>query len=408
MIAVFALTMPKFKVLQGKIDRINLVAREMLTGVPVIRAFTTEKYEEERFDKANTDFMRTNLYVNRLMAVMMPVMMLIMNGVMVLTVYSGAKGIDLGKLQVGDMMAFMQYAMHVIISFVLITSIAIFMPRASVAAERIFAVLDSETDIISPESPARPEPGQEGLLQFRDVSFVYPGAEEKVLDHISFTAKKGETVAFVGSTGSGKSTLVNLIPRFYDVTEGSILVDGVDVREMDLGDLRARIGYVPQKAVLFSGTVESNMRFGREDAGEEEIRQAIDIAQASDFVYENEEGTKAPIAQGGSNVSGGQKQRLAIARAIVKNPEFYIFDDSFSALDFKTDQKLRSRLREECAGVTTLIVAQRISTIMHADQILVLHEGNVVGQGTHDELMESCKAYRQIADLQLQLGGESA
>ncbi len=408
MIVVFALSMPKFKVLQGKIDRINLIAREMLTGIPVIRAFTTEKHEEKRFDAANVDFMKTNLYVSRLMAVMMPVMMLIMNGVMVLTVHSGARGIDLGRLQVGDMMAFMQYAMHVIISFVLITSIAIFMPRASVAAERIFAVLDSEPNIVSPEEPASPDPDTRGLLEFRDVSFVYPGAEEKVLDHISFTAKQGETVAFVGSTGSGKSTLLNLIPRFYDVSEGAVLIDGIDIRDMDLKDLRARIGYVPQKSVLFSGTVDSNMRFGREDAGEEEIRQAIDIAQASDFVFEEGRGLQATIAQGGSNVSGGQKQRLAIARAIVKKPEFYMFDDSFSALDFKTDLRLRSRLQKECAGVTTLIVAQRISTIMHADQILVLHEGRVIGQGTHEELMESCPAYRQIADLQLQMGGESA
>ena len=405
---VFILAMPKFKQLQKKIDRINLIAREMLTGVPVIRAFTTERHEEKRFDKANTDFMKTNLFVSRLMAVLMPMMMLIMNGIMVLVVYAGSHGIDQGKLQVGDMMAFMQYAMHVIISFIFISSIAIFMPRASVAAERIFEVLDTESAIISPEKPKTLPDLKKSRLEFRGVSFTYPGGGEKALNDVSFSAESGQTVAMIGSTGSGKSTLINLIPRFYDVTEGEILLDGVDIRDLELEDLRNRIGYVPQKSVLFSGTIASNLRFGDSRADETEIRKALDIAQASEFVYADGKGIDAPVAQGGSNVSGGQKQRLQIARAIVRKPELYIFDDSFSALDFKTDALLRRRLKEECAEAITLIVAQRISTIMHADQILVLHEGNVIGQGTHEELMQTCPTYKQIADLQLQIGGESA
>ena len=408
MAVVFIMAMPRFRVLQAKIDRINLIAREMLTGVPVIRAFGTEKHEEKRFDQANTDFMKTNLFVSRLMAVMMPCMMLIMNGVTVLTVYSGARGIDLGKLQVGDMMAFMQYAMHVIISFTFITSIAIFMPRAQVAANRIFEVLDTDPVIRSAPEPVTADESMRGRLEFKDVSFAYPGATERALSHISFTAQVGETVAFIGSTGSGKTTLMQLVPRFYDVTEGAVLVDGVDVRSMDLHELRERIGYVPQKAVLFSGTVASNLRFGQENAQEEQMHRALDIAQASDFVYDSPDQTDMKIAQGGSNVSGGQKQRLSIARAIMKNPEFYIFDDSFSALDFKTDARLRRRLKEACSSATTLIVAQRISTIMHADQIIVLHEGKVIGQGTHEQLLDSCPVYKQMADLQLSEGGERA
>lgn len=405
---VFILAMPRFKQLQKKIDRINLIAREMLTGVPVIRAFTTEKHEEKRFDEANTDFMKTNLFVSRLMAVLMPMMMLVMNGIMVLIVYAGSHGIDQGMLQVGDMMAFMQYALHVIISFVFISSIAIFMPRASVAAERIFEVLDTESAIVSPPSPKTLPDHKKSRLEFRGVSFTYPGGGEKALNDISFSAESGQTVAMIGSTGSGKSTLVNLIPRFYDVTEGEILLDGIDIRDLELEDLRNRIGYVPQKSVLFSGTIASNLRFGDSQADETQIRKALDIAQASEFVYTDEKGIDAPVAQGGSNVSGGQKQRLQIARAIVKKPELYVFDDCFSALDFKTDALLRRRLKEECAEAITLIVAQRISTIMHADQILVLHEGNVIGQGTHEQLMQTCPTYKQIADLQLQIGGESA
>ena len=404
---VFALAMPRFKKLQIKIDRINRIAREMLTGVPVIRAFSTEKHEEERFDEANTDFYKTNLFVSRLMAFMGPFMALIMNLVTVLTVYSGAKGIDLGKLQVGDMMAFMQYAMHVVISFLFISSIAIFMPRASVSASRIFEVLDKKSLIREPEQPKTTDPGRQGEIEFDGVCFSYPGAEENVLSDISFKAQRGETVALIGSTGSGKSSLINLIPRFYDVTKGSIRIDGVDIRDLSLQDLRDRIGYVPQKATLFSGTIAENLRFWREDAAEEELQEAVDIAQATDFVLAGEEGLQAHIAQGATNISGGQKQRLSIARAIVKHPEFYLFDDSFSALDFKTDAALRRRLSETCGDVTTLIVAQRVSTIMHADKILVLHEGRVIGQGTHEELMRDCETYQQIAHLQLK-GGESA
>ena len=404
---VFALAMPRFKKLQIKIDRINRIAREMLTGVPVIRAFSTEKHEEGRFDEANTDFYKTNLFVSRLMAFMGPFMALIMNLVTVLTVYSGAKGIDLGRLQVGDMMAFMQYAMHVIISFLFISSISIFMPRASVSASRIFEVLDKKSIINEPEEPKTTDPGRQGEIEFDNVSFSYPGAEENVLSDISFKAQRGETVALIGSTGSGKSSLINLIPRFYDVTEGSIRIDGVDIRDLSLQDLRDRIGYVPQKATLFSGTIAENLRFGREDAAENELEEAVDIAQASDFVLSGEGGLQAHIAQGATNISGGQKQRLSIARAIVKHPEFYLFDDSFSALDFKTDAALRKRLSEACGDVTTLIVAQRVSTIMHADKILVLHEGRVIGQGTHEELIRDCETYQQIAHLQLK-GGESA
>lgn len=404
---IFALAMPRFKKLQIKVDRINRIAREMLTGVPVIRAFSTEKHEEERFDEANTDFYKTNLFVSRLMAFLWPFMALIMNLVTVLTVYSGARGIELGKLQVGDMMAFMQYAMHVIISFLFISSIAIFMPRASVSASRIFEVLDKHSSIKEPDEPQQPDQARRGEIVFDDVTFAYPGAEENVLEHISFSAKQGETVALIGSTGSGKSTLISLIPRFYDVTEGAIRIDGVDIRDLALSDLRDRLGYVPQKATLFSGTIADNLRFGREEAAEQELEEAVDIAQAADFVMAGEEGLQARIAQGGANISGGQKQRLSIARAIVKRPEFYLFDDSFSALDFKTDAALRKRLAAACADVTTLIVAQRISTIMHADKILVLHEGKVIGQGTHEELMETCETYQQIAHLQLK-GGETA
>ena len=400
-VVLFTFVMPKFKVLQKKIDRLNLISREILTGIPVIRAFSTEKHEEERFDDSNRDLTKTNLFVNRAMAFMMPAMTLIMNGISVLIIYSGAHGVNDGKIQVGSMMAFLQYAIQIIMSFLMLSMIAVFIPRASVSSKRIFEVLDTKSSIESPKNPEKPLPQMKGTLVFDHVSFRYPGAEEPVLKDISFTAKKGETVACIGSTGSGKSTLVNLIPRFFDATEGSVKVDGVDVRNMDIHDLRGRIGFVPQKSVLFSGTIASNLRFGRPDATDEEVRRAVGIAQAADFVDARPDGIDAHIAQGGSNVSGGQKQRLAIARAVAKKPEFYVFDDSFSALDFKTDARLRKELKEQTAGVTTLIVAQRVSTILQADQILVLDEGEVVGHGTHAELMKTCPVYQQIARSQL-------
>lgn len=399
MAILFGVVMPKFKILQKLIDRVNLISREILTGIPVIRAFSAEKFEEKRFDQANQDLTKTNLFVNRAMSCMMPLMMLIMNGISVLIVYSGAHGVDAGKLQVGDMMAFIQYAMQIIIAFLMISAIAIFLPRANVSANRINEILDTKSSIKEPEHPQTPE--KQGKLVFDHVSFSYGRAKEKVLDDINFTAHQGDTIALIGSTGSGKSTLVNLIPRFYDVTEGSILMDDVDIRNIDLKTLRDRIGFVPQKSVLFSGTIASNLRFGKKDASESELWDAIDMAQAEDFVREKEQGISSHISQGGSNVSGGQKQRLAIARAIVKHPEFLVFDDSFSALDFATDARLRKALKEKAADVTTIIVAQRISTIMHADQILVLDHGKVVGQGSHEELMATCDVYQQIAQSQL-------
>lgn len=400
-IVLFATAMPKFKTLQTLIDKLNLVSREILTGIPVIRAFSREKHEEERFEEANKKLMKTNLFVNRTMTFMMPTMMLIMNGISVLIIYNGAHSIDAGNMQVGDMMAFIQYAMQIIMSFLMITMMSIMLPRAGVAANRILEVLDTEPGIRNPEITETPSENEKGNVEFTHVSFSYPGAEEEILTDISFTAKKGETVAFIGSTGSGKSTLVNLIPRFFDVTKGVIKVDGVDVRKMDLKDLRDRIGYVPQKGVLFSGTIDSNLRYGKEDATREQIEKAAQIAQASEFISQKEEGMESPIAQGGSNVSGGQKQRLSIARAIAKQPEIYIFDDSFSALDYKTDVALRKALKEETKDATTLIVAQRISTIIHADQILVLDEGHLAGKGTHKELLKSCEVYQQIARSQL-------
>ncbi len=401
MIFLFTVAMPKFRILQTLIDRVNLVTREILTGIPVIRAFSAEKHEEERFDEANRELTRTNLFVNRCMTFMMPVMMLIMNGLSVLIVYSGSHAIDAGRMQVGGMMAFIQYAMQIIMAFLMISMVAVFMPRASVSARRIYDVLETETEIKNPVRAKKPAAGLRGELEFRNVSFCYPGAEEKVLDGISFRAGQGETVAFIGSTGSGKSTLVNLIPRFFDVTEGQILVDGVDIRDMNLEDLRSRLGYVPQKAVLFSGTIASNLRYGDENASSGALRQAAEIAQAAAFIDEKPEGMETPIAQGGANVSGGQKQRLAIARAVAKKPEIYIFDDSFSALDFQTDAALRRALKRETGDATSLIVAQRISTILHADRILVLDGGKLAGCGTHEELMKNCEVYRQIARSQL-------
>lgn len=398
---LFKVAMPRFTKLQTLIDKLNLVTREILTGIPVIRAFSTEKHEEERFEEANRNLTKTNLFVNRCMTFMMPTMMLIMNGITVLIVYNGAHAIDAGTMQVGNMMAFMQYAMQIIMSFLMITMMSIMIPRANVAAKRIQEVLDTSVSIDDPKEPKRSEDSVKGLVEFDHVSFAYPGAEEKVLDDITFTARKGETVAFIGSTGSGKSTLINLIPRFFDVTSGSVRVDGVDVRDMSLKELRGKLGYVPQKGVLFSGTIDSNLRYGKEDATQEQVKHAAEIAQAWDFISEKQDGLESPIAQGGTNVSGGQKQRLSIARAIAKEPEIYIFDDSFSALDYKTDVILRRALKKETKDATTLIVAQRISTILHADRIIVLDEGAVAGQGSHKELLRTCDVYKQIAMSQL-------
>ncbi len=397
---VFGLAMPKFRKLQELIDKMNLIAREILTGIPVIRAFSTQLHEEERFEKANQNLTKTNLFVNRVMSVMMPMMMLILNIVSILIIYAGSHGVGDGKIQVGDMMAFIQYAMQIIFSFLMMTMMAVFMPRANVSAKRILEVLDMEPSIHSPkEAEAAPE--REGSIEFEHVSFSYPGAEEEVLHDISFTASKGQTIGLIGGTGSGKSTLLNLIPRFFDVTAGRILIDGVDIRSMDLKELRDRLGVVPQKSVLFSGTIASNLRFGAEDAPDEAIWRAVDIAQAEEFVSKNSESIDAHISQGGSNVSGGQKQRLAIARAVASDPEFYLFDDSFSALDFKTDVILRRKLKEEAGSATRIIVGQRISTIMDADRILVLDEGRIVGAGTHAQLLDTCEVYQQIAKSQL-------
>ena len=400
-VTLLVVAMPRFRKLQTLIDRLNLITREILTGLSVIRAFSTEKHEKERFEEANHRLMKTNLFVNRCMTFMMPLMMLIMNGISVLIVYVGAHHIDEGALQVGDMMAFIQYTMQIIMAFLMISMLSVMLPRASVSAKRITEILETEVSIQEPEQPKKPSGDRKGEVEFSHVSFRYPGAEEEVLHDITFTAKKGETVAFIGSTGSGKSTLVNLIPRFFDVSEGSICIDGVDIREMDIKNLRSRLGYVPQKGVLFSGTIESNLRFGAGEASMEELNKAADIAQASEFIAAKDDGMQSPIAQGGTNVSGGQKQRLSIARAVAKRPEIYIFDDSFSALDYKTDAALRQALKKETSEATTLIVAQRISTILHADKIMVLDNGNVVGSGTHKELLESCEVYQQIAKSQL-------
>lgn len=400
-LVLFKVAMPRFTKLQSLIDRVNLVMREILSGIMVTRAFSAEKHEEERFEKANCDLMKTNLFVNRCMTFMMPIMMLIMNGVSVLIIYKGSYAVESGSLQVGDMMAFIQYAMQIIMSFLMITMMSIMIPRANVAGKRIAEVLGTQSMIHDPQQPETPDTNRKGIVEFDHVSFAYPDADEKVLEDISFKAEKGQTVAFIGSTGSGKSTLINLIPRFFDVTEGSVRVDGVDVRNMTKKDLCSRLGYVPQKSILFSGTIDSNIRYGKADATQQEIEEAAVIAQAAEFIETKEEGYNAPIAQGGTNVSGGQKQRLSIARAIAKQPEILIFDDSFSALDYKTDVALRRALKEVTADTTTLIVAQRISTILHADQIIVLDEGKIAGKGTHEELMKSCEVYRQIATSQL-------
>ena len=398
---LFIVVMPKFKIVQNMVDKLNLVSREILTGLPVIRAFHTEKHEEERFDKANKDLTKLNLFVNRAMTFMMPTMMLVMNGITVLIVWVGGHSINDGAMQVGDMMAFIQYAMQIIMSFLMICMISVMLPRAAVSAERVDKVLKSETKIHDPKEPKTLPKNGKGEVAFEHVSFHYPGAEEDVLHDITFTAKPGETTAFIGSTGCGKSTLVNLIPRFYDVTAGKITIDGQDVRDLTQHALRDKLGYVPQKGVLFSGNIASNIMFGNPAGSEQEMTEAAQIAQAVEFIDTKPERYKSPISQGGANVSGGQKQRLSIARAIAKHPDVYIFDDSFSALDYKTDTVLRSALKEKTTDSVVLIVAQRISTILHAEQIIVLDDGKIVGKGTHEELLKTCDAYYQIAASQL-------
>ena len=400
-LVLFAVAMPKFKSLQKLVDKVNLVMREILTGLPVIRAFSTEKHEEKRFDKANMDLMKTNLFVNRAMTFMMPIMMLFMNGISVLIMWSGAKGINDGQMQVGDMMAFIQYTMQIIMGFLMICMLSVMLPRAAVAADRVDEVLSSRTVIHDPKTPKKFEEKQKGVLTFDHVSFKYPGADENVLEDITFTAKPGETTAIIGSTGSGKSTLVNLIPRFYDVTDGSIRLDGTDIREVTQHDLRDKLGYVPQKGLLFSGDIASNIMFGNPEGGGQEMKEAAQIAQATEFIEAKPNKYESPISQGGSNVSGGQKQRLSIARAIAKRPEVFIFDDSFSALDFKTDVALRKALKKRTKESTVLIVAQRISTILNAEQIIVLDDGKIAGIGTHKELLRNCEVYKQIAASQL-------
>ena len=398
---LFIVAMPKFKIMQQLVDKLNLVTREILTGLSVIRAFSTEKHEEERFDKANRDLTKTNLFVNRAMTFMMPVMMVVMNAISVLIVWTGAHGINEGQMQVGDMMAFIQYTMQIIMGFLMLCMISVMLPRAAVAAERVDEVLTSETIIKDPEQPKHLPKKTEGVLKFNHVSFKYPGADEDVLEDIDFTAHPGQTTAIIGSTGSGKSTLVNLIPRFYDVTEGSITLDGIDIREMTQQELRSKLGYVPQKGVLFSGTIGSNIMFGNPDGNEQDMEEAAKIAQATEFIDTKSKKYDSTISQGGGNVSGGQKQRLSIARAIAKHPKLFVFDDSFSALDYKTDVALRKALKEKTSDSTVLIVAQRISTILHAEQIIVLDDGKIAGVGTHQELLKNCEVYQQIAASQL-------
>ena len=400
-LVMFTVVMPRFKILQNLVDRLNLVTREILTGLGVIRAFSNEKFEEDRFDVANKDLTKVNMFVNRMMSCMMPAMMLIMNLISILIVWVGAKNIDLGNMQVGDMMAFIQYTMQIVMSFLMISMVSVMMPRAAVSANRIDEVLTTDISIKEVDKVEEFNDNKKGLVEFKNVSFQYPDADEKILHDISFTAKPGQTTAFIGSTGSGKSTLINLIPRFYDVTEGEIKVDGVNIKNASIHDLRERIGYVPQKGVLFSGTIDSNIKYGNKTASEEVVETASRVAQATEFIDSKPDRYETPIAQGGSNVSGGQKQRLSIARAIAKEPEIYIFDDSFSALDFKTDAKLRRALKEETGDATVLIVAQRISTILHAEQIVVLDQGKIVGIGNHKQLLKNCEVYKEIALSQL-------
>lgn len=400
-IVLFTTVMPRFKRVQKLVDRVNLVTREILTGMMVIRAFSTERHEEKRFDKANSDLTKNNLFVNRTMALMMPTMMLIMNAITILIVWNGSHSIDAGTMQVGDMMAFIQYTMQIIMAFLMISMVSVMLPRAAVSAGRIDEVLSTEYIVKDPVEPVKFVEANKGNLKFSNVSFKYPNAEENVLSNITFTARPGETTAFIGSTGSGKSTLINLIPRFYDVTEGEILLDGIDIRKVSQHKLREKIGYVPQKGVLFSGTIESNLKYAGDNITDENMIKAAEISQATDFITGTKDSYNTEISQGGTNVSGGQKQRLSIARAIAKNPDVYIFDDSFSALDFKTDAALRKALNKETLESTVLIVAQRISTILHAEQIIVLDEGRIAGIGTHKELMKTCDVYREIALSQL-------
>jgi ATP-binding cassette subfamily B multidrug efflux pump len=400
---VFSVSLPKFRIMQSLIDRLNLVTRENLSGMMVIRAFNMQDFEEDRFDQANVDLTSTSLFVSRVMVTMFPFMMLIMNGLTVLIIWVGAHQVAQSAMQVGDMIAFMQYAIQIVMAFLMLSMMFIIIPRASVSAGRVADVLETEPTIEDPGSPKHFKEPFKGAIEFRNVSFRYPDALEDVLHNITFTAQPGQTTAFIGSTGSGKSTIVNLIPRFYEVTSGAVLVDGTDIREVRQYDLRDKIGYIPQKGMLFSGTIGSNLRYADENASDDSLREAADIAQASEFIFEEPQGFEAEISQGGSNVSGGQKQRLSIARALVKKPPIFIFDDSFSALDFKTDSALRKSLKEKTSSSTVLIVTQRVSTIKNADQIIVLEEGKVVGKGRHEELMEDCKTYREIALSQLSM-----